>query len=103
MPKGQNPSDGSGRSQGGGIQQPQYSQASGELGTMPVTEVLEKMERAIANHDNLTTTVNVTVPATTANLGPGFDCIGAALTLYNRFKFSHNLTSSTSQHHRNWC
>ncbi|MFB2921678.1 MULTISPECIES: homoserine kinase [Aerosakkonema] len=33
-------------------------------------------------------TVSVTVPATTANLGPGFDCIGAALTLYNEFKFS---------------
>ena len=33
-------------------------------------------------------TVTVTVPATTANLGPGFDCIGAALTLYNRFEFS---------------
>ncbi len=32
--------------------------------------------------------VNVTVPATTANLGPGFDCIGAALTLYNKFKFT---------------
>jgi homoserine kinase len=30
----------------------------------------------------------VTVPATTANLGPGFDCIGAALTLYNHFEFS---------------
>lgn len=29
----------------------------------------------------------VTVPATTANLGAGFDCIGAALTLYNRFHF----------------
>jgi homoserine kinase len=29
----------------------------------------------------------VTVPATTANLGPGFDCLGAALTLYNRFEF----------------
>ena len=29
----------------------------------------------------------VTVPATTANLGPGFDCLGAALTLYNRFVF----------------
>jgi homoserine kinase len=29
----------------------------------------------------------ITVPATTANLGPGFDCIGAALTLYNEFKF----------------
>ncbi|MBA3922059.1 MAG: homoserine kinase [Nostocaceae cyanobacterium] len=33
-------------------------------------------------------TVIVTVPATTANLGPGFDCIGAALTLYNEFKFT---------------
>jgi homoserine kinase len=30
----------------------------------------------------------VTVPATTANLGPGFDCLGAALTLYNQFKFT---------------
>ncbi|MBD2540388.1 homoserine kinase [Coleofasciculus sp. FACHB-SPT36] len=34
-------------------------------------------------------TVTVSVPATTANLGPGFDCIGAALTLYNQFKFTH--------------
>jgi homoserine kinase len=32
--------------------------------------------------------VKITVPATTANLGPGFDCIGAALTLYNRFEFT---------------
>lgn len=32
--------------------------------------------------------VTVTVPATTANLGPGFDCIGAALTLYNEFHFT---------------
>lgn len=30
----------------------------------------------------------VTVPATTANLGPGFDCLGAALTLCNQFTFS---------------
>lgn len=30
---------------------------------------------------------SVTVPATTANLGPGFDCIGVALTLYNQFEF----------------
>ncbi len=35
-----------------------------------------------------TTSVTVTVPATTANLGPGFDCIGVALSLYNRLKFS---------------
>jgi homoserine kinase len=32
--------------------------------------------------------VTVVVPATTANLGPGFDCLGAALSLYNRFQFS---------------
>ena len=27
----------------------------------------------------------ITVPATTANIGPGFDCLGAALQLNNRF------------------
>jgi homoserine kinase len=36
----------------------------------------------------MTNSVTVTVPATTANLGPGFDCIGAALSLYNQFRFS---------------
>lgn len=30
----------------------------------------------------------VKVPATTANLGPGFDCLGMALDLYNTFKFT---------------
>ena len=30
--------------------------------------------------------VLVDVPATTANLGPGFDCLGAALDLSNRFR-----------------
>lgn len=29
----------------------------------------------------------VKVPATTANLGPGFDCLGAALDIYNEFIF----------------
>ncbi|WP_267384560.1 homoserine kinase [Cyanobacterium sp. uoEpiScrs1] len=33
-------------------------------------------------------TVTISVPATTANLGPGFDCIGAAVNQYNCFKFS---------------
>ncbi|MGB7375292.1 MAG: homoserine kinase, partial [Rivularia sp. (in: cyanobacteria)] len=37
---------------------------------------------------SVVSSVCVTVPATTANLGPGFDCIGAALTLYNEFKFT---------------
>lgn len=32
--------------------------------------------------------VCVQVPATTANIGPGFDCLGAALTLYNHFQFT---------------
>jgi len=30
----------------------------------------------------------VSVPATSANLGPGFDCLGAALGLYNRIEVS---------------
>ncbi|NJR66853.1 MAG: homoserine kinase [Leptolyngbyaceae cyanobacterium CRU_2_3] len=33
-------------------------------------------------------TITVTVPATTANIGAGFDCLGAALSLYNQFEFS---------------
>lgn len=36
--------------------------------------------------------VRVQVPATTANLGPGFDCLGMALQLYNSVEMS--LTSS---------
>ena len=31
--------------------------------------------------------VNVSVPATTANIGVGFDCLGAALTMTNEFQF----------------
>ncbi|MEG5059733.1 homoserine kinase [Microcoleus sp. A2-C5] len=42
-------------------------------------------------------TVTVTVPATTANLGPGFDCIGAALSLYNHFQFSLLEPSTTEK------
>lgn len=38
--------------------------------------------------------VTVRVPATTANLGPGFDCLGAALTLYNQFQFSRVCSST---------
>jgi len=30
----------------------------------------------------------VRVPATTANIGPGFDCLGLALNLWNEFRFS---------------
>ncbi len=32
--------------------------------------------------------VTVSVPATSANLGPGFDCLGLALALYNRITFT---------------
>ena len=44
-----------------------------------------------------TSTVTVTVPATTANLGPGFDCIGAALSLYNHFQFSFLEAAATEK------
>jgi homoserine kinase len=33
-------------------------------------------------------TVAVRVPASTSNLGPGFDCLGVALRIYNRFTVS---------------
>jgi len=32
--------------------------------------------------------MKVKVPATTANLGPGFDVLGASLTLYNELEVS---------------
>jgi len=38
--------------------------------------------------------VIIRVPATSANLGPGFDCLGVALSLYNEFTFT--LSDSTS-------
>ncbi len=46
-------------------------------------------------------TVTVKVPATTANLGPGFDCIGAALTLYNQFQFSYLTENDDKVYHIN--
>mgnify|MGYP006270585643 CR=1 FL=1 len=39
--------------------------------------------------------VTVRVPGTTANLGPGFDCLGVALTLYNQFQFTQLETSGS--------
>ncbi len=40
------------------------------------------------------TTATIRVPATTANLGAGFDCIGAALSLHNEFTFTTIATDS---------
>lgn len=42
------------------------------------TTSLLHMSTASAPH-----TVTIRVPATTANLGPGFDCLGVALSIYN--------------------
>ncbi len=42
----------------------------------------------------MTTTATIRVPATTANLGAGFDCIGAALALYNEFTVTQIDTDS---------
>lgn len=36
----------------------------------------------------MTSKVTVRVPATSANMGPGFDSLGVALTMYNSFVFS---------------
>lgn len=39
----------------------------------------------------------VTVPATTANLGPGFDCLGIALSLYNRVEVVRDASSPANE------
>jgi len=36
--------------------------------------------------------INVFVPATSANLGPGFDCVGIALDLWNQFELQIDVT-----------
>jgi homoserine kinase len=38
---------------------------------------------AVASRDGEVTSVTVRVPATSANLGPGFDCLGMAVDLWN--------------------
>ncbi len=43
-----------------------------------------------------TNRITFKVPATTANIGPGFDCLGAALTLYNEFTFTLKDQGKTS-------
>jgi len=45
------------------------------------------VERLLFNKFTMST-ISVIVPATTANIGPGFDCIGSALTMYNQFYFT---------------
>jgi len=43
-------------------------------------------------------TITIKVPATTANIGSGFDCLGTALSLYNYFKFTpFDSTSETPE------
>lgn len=39
--------------------------------------------------------ISVRIPATSANLGPGFDCIGLALDLWNEFE----LTLASAESH----
>lgn len=44
--------------------------------------------RAVPSQPKVGEAVWVDVPATTANIGPGFDCLGAALELGNRFQLT---------------
>lgn len=41
--------------------------------------------------------IRMRIPATTANLGPGFDCLGLALDLWNSFEFRITGTSFTAR------
>jgi homoserine kinase len=42
--------------------------------------------------------IHVRAPATTANLGPGFDCAGAALDLWNELELSEDGGEADSEH-----
>ncbi len=42
--------------------------------------------------------IHIKVPATTANLGPGFDTLGLALNLYHEIEVSHSVSASSSVH-----
>lgn len=42
------------------------------------------MERSRKGHEAMAKEIHIRVPASTANLGPGFDCLGMALGLYHR-------------------
>lgn len=39
--------------------------------------------------------ISVKVPATTANIGPGFDCLGLALPLYNTITIEETVLPGT--------
>lgn len=54
---------------------------NGAIGSTLVSDLYVRIQ--IRNKATLKT-VCVTVPATTANIGPGFDCLGLALRLHNR-------------------
>jgi homoserine kinase len=43
------------------------------------------------------TEATIRIPATTANLGPGFDCLGVALQLANRVTVKKGVTGKTTQ------
>jgi homoserine kinase len=55
---------------------------------IPLDDPQDALNLALPSLSERSNCITVTVPATTANLGPGFDCLGAALTLYNQFKFT---------------
>src|SRR5690606_2648438 len=59
--------------------------------TVGVTVVPADMEPVVTSasaSDDALRTVTVTVPATSANLGPGFDTLGLALSIYDTITVS---------------
>ncbi|MEJ7744937.1 MAG: hypothetical protein WKF73_21815 [Nocardioidaceae bacterium] len=50
--------------------------------------------------DFVSTTVTVKAPATSANLGPGFDSLGLSLALYDELQASVDASGSVDRDHR---
>lgn len=57
---------------------------------IPLVEQLCCMVKTIGFNYHMANKVTVSVPATSANLGPGFDCLGLALELRNTVTFTYS-------------
>ena len=85
-----------------------------ELDFPPIKGIIENMERIgilscfqYKKGERDMKRVTIRVPATTANLGPGFDAFGCALSLYTDVTFGDNADAGEQQNdpqqHRRHC
>lgn len=72
-----------------------YYAASNELEDLRILDRIRKLPMNSSSPDADMRSVTVRVPASSANLGPGFDSLGVALSLYNRVRFTWDRSGAT--------